>query len=74
MKNWLATRLPVWKAQYRSLELGELNPALNSMKEYLASVRGYEPSSHMLTVEEYRAINAGWEPFFKQYGYEMRTK
>jgi hypothetical protein len=62
------------ESAYRSLELGELNPALNSMKEYLLSVRGYEPSSHMLTVEEYRAINAGWEPFFKQYGYEMLTR
>lgn len=61
------------EAAYRGLGLGDFEPARRSVEEYLAGVRDHEAGTHVLTAEEYRAINSRWAAFFDQYGYPVRT-
>lgn len=54
---------------YRSLDLGDFEPARGPVEKYLESVKDHEPGTHILTPEERRAIVERWGGFIRQYGY-----
>jgi len=54
---------------YRALDLGDFEPARPHVEAYLAGVKGYETSRHLLTPEERDTVDCRWREVIEQYGY-----
>lgn len=54
---------------YRALDLGDFEPARPHVEAYLAAVKGYETSRHLLTPEERQTIRQRWGEVIDRYGY-----
>jgi hypothetical protein len=65
------TRDPVAEMQkiYAHFELGDFAKCLPRLREYLASIKGYETNKYQLSDEQRAVIAARWRPVFERYHY-----
>jgi hypothetical protein len=58
------------KDVYRALDLGDFEPARETVTKYLAGVASYETNRYELTESELDMIQLHWRPIIRRYGYE----
>jgi hypothetical protein len=58
------------KEVYRALDLGDFEPARETVTKYLAGVASYETNRYELTEDELDMIRRHWHPIIRRYGYD----
>jgi hypothetical protein len=59
------------RALYRSLDLGDLEPARPAIEKYFTDRAGYEPNRHRVEPRWRDEVCRRWQPYFERYGYAL---
>ncbi len=57
------------RAIYEQLELGDIEPALPALQQYLQETEDYKTNRYQMSDELRAEINRRWAPFIEKYGY-----